>query len=266
MTERPKRIRAVLLDWAGTTIDYGSRAPTSVFKEIFRSSGIEITAAEARGPMGMAKREHIATLLRLPRIAAAWTEAFATPPTDADVDRLYQQFLPLQLATLARHCDLIPGCLEMVAACRERGIKVGSTTGYTRQLMDVVEPIAAEQGYRPEVVVCSDEVSAGRPAPWSNFRAAESLGVYPVAEVMVVDDTIAGIEAGRNAGMWTVAVTRSGNALGLSQAEVDALPASELDRRLAAAEAEFRGAGADHCLPSIAELPNYLAEFAAERL
>lgn len=258
-----RSIRAVILDWAGTTIDYGSRAPTSVFIEIFRSSGITITAEEARGPMGMAKREHIASLLRLPTVSRQWVDRFGTGVAEGDIDRLYQQFLPLQKSVLADHCDLIPGVLEMVAACRRAGIRIGSTTGYTRELMDVVEPIVAAAGYRPEVVVCSDEVSAGRPAPWSNFRAAECLGVYPVTDVLVVDDTIAGVRAGRNGGMLTVAVTQSGNALGMSQAEVARLAADELAERLAEAERTFRDAGADYCLTSVAELPSLLASLGA---
>ena len=66
MSTRP--IKAVLLDWAGTTVDYGSRAPTQVFVEIFRRRGVEITIAEARGPMGRAKHEHIAMVAALPRV------------------------------------------------------------------------------------------------------------------------------------------------------------------------------------------------------
>lgn len=254
----PRRIRAVLLDWAGTTIDHGSLAPTSVFIEIFRARGVEITTAEARGPMGTAKRDHIATVLRLPRITAAWTEHTGEPPSDADVEELYQQFLPLQQAILAAHAELIPGVLELVETCRQLGIRIGSTTGYTRALMDVVEPLAARAGYSPEVVICSDEVAAGRPAPWSNFRAAERLGVYPMADILVVDDTIAGIEAGRNAGMRTIAVTRTGNALGLSAADLAAAPADHVAARVAAAEAEFIAAGADACLGGVAELPALL--------
>lgn len=252
------RIRAVLLDWAGTTIDHGSLAPTSVFREIFRARGVEISAAEARGPMGTAKRDHIATLLRMPRIAAAWADHTGAPPSEADVDGLYQQFLPQQKAILAAHAELIPGVLELVATCRELGIRIGSTTGYTRELMDVVEPLAARAGYAPEVVICSDEVAAGRPAPWSNFRAAEQLGIYPMTDILVVDDTIAGIEAGRNAGMRVIAVTRTGNALGLSAAELAATPPEPLAARLAVAEAEFRAAGAERCLGGVAELPALL--------
>lgn len=254
------KLRAVVLDWAGTTIDFGSRAPALVFVEVFRRSGVPIEIAEARGPMGKAKREHIAAILALPRVAEAWRQQFGCPPSDEDVERLYQEFLPLQKATLARHSEVIPGVPGAVAACRERGLKIGSSTGYTRDLMAVVVPLAEEGGYRPDAILCADDVPAGRPAPWMLFRAAEKLDVYPMRTIVKVDDTPVGIEAGRNAGTWTVGITRTGNALGLSPSELDALPADELRRRLAEAAKQFTARGAHFVLESVAELPGLLPE------
>lgn len=252
------RIQAVILDWAGTTVDYGSRAPAKVFVEIFRRRGIEITEDEARGPMGRSKREHIATIAELPRIAQLWRDKYDRQPTDADVQAMYDEFLPLQKETLASHSDVIPGVAEAIAECRRRGLKIGSTTGYTRELMDVVAPLAARDGYSPDVIICSDEVSAGRPAPWMNFRAAEQLGVYPMSSVLVVDDTPIGITAGLNTGSTTVAVTQTGNALGLSRTEIADLPPGELDSRLAAIDQQYRDVGAHHVLRGVAELPELL--------
>ncbi len=258
------RFQAVLFDWAGTTVDYGSCAPARVFVEVFRRRGIAITEAEARGPMGRSKREHIATIANLPRVAELWRDEFGHLPTDADVQAMYDDFLPLQKATLANNSDVIPGIPEAVAECRRRGLKIGSSTGYTRELMEVVAPLAARGGYSPDAIVCSDDVTAGRPAPWMNFRAAELLGVYPMSSVLVVDDTPIGIAAGLNAGATTVAITQTGNALGLSLAEVTALSAGELDSRLAAIEQDFRQAGAHHLLRSVADLPDLLSQLEAE--
>ncbi|QDU27914.1 Phosphonoacetaldehyde hydrolase [Anatilimnocola aggregata] len=251
-------LQAVILDWAGTTVDYGSRAPTEVFLEIFRRRGVEITVAEARGPMGMAKRAHISTVISLPRVAQLWQSVHGRPPVDSDVQAMYEEFLPLQQETLARGSDLIPGTLEAIAECRRLGLKIGSTTGYTRALMEVVAPLAAQSGYKPDCIICSDDVSAGRPAPWMNFHAAERLNVFPMDAVVVVDDTPVGILAGRNAGCITVGVSQSGNALGLSLAEAESLPPAELQARLQAIEREFTELGAHYVLRSVAELPALL--------
>ena len=248
------QIQAVLFDWAGTTVDYGSRAPVQVFREIFHRIGIEITEDEARGPMGKAKREHIASVLAVPRVTTLWRGRFGSDPTVTDVDRLYADFLPLQLSVLSQGSDVIPGIPGMIAELRSRGLKIGSSTGYTRALMEAVIPIAREQGYAPDVVLCSDEVPAGRPMPWLNFRACEALGVYPPASVLVVDDTPIGIQAGRNAGMWVVGVTMTGNGLGLSQEEAESLPEEELNHRLSLLEEQYHAAGAHFVLRSAANL------------
>ena len=71
MTDTTGRIRAVLFDWAGTTVDHGSRAPVEVVVEVFRRAGVAVTDAEARAPMGRAKREHLDAVLSTPRVASA---------------------------------------------------------------------------------------------------------------------------------------------------------------------------------------------------
>jgi phosphonoacetaldehyde hydrolase len=263
VTKTATSLRAVIFDWAGTTVDYGSRAPAAVFLEIFRRSGVEITSAEAREPMGRAKRDHIQAILAMPRVAEAWKRARGTSPANADIDRLYAEFLPLQLATLAQHADVIPGVPEVVAECRRRGLGVGSSTGYTRALMDVVEPLARQGGFAPDAIICADDVPQGRPYPWMLFRAAEKLNAYPPAALVAVDDTPVGIEAGKNAGAWTVAVTRSGNSLGLSQAETEALEPADLKRRIDTAAADFRRLGADYVIDSVADLVPVLDDIGA---
>jgi phosphonoacetaldehyde hydrolase len=263
MSSKPLQIRAVIFDWAGTTVDYGSRAPVRVFQEIFERVGLPVTEAEAREPMGQAKREHIAALLGMPRIRLAWQQKFGAPPHDADIDRLYADFLPLQLEVLARGSEVIPGIPELVTQLRSAGLRLGSTTGYTRALMEVVRPAARAQNFEPEVVICADDVPAGRPAPWMNWRACEALGVYPPAAVIAVDDTPVGIQAARHAGMWAVGITQTGNGLGLDLAGARALPADELARRLARLEQEYLAAGAHYVLPSATELPALLSQINA---
>lgn len=248
------RLKAVLFDWAGTTVDHGSRAPVEVFVELFRREGVPISVAQAREPMGRAKWDHIAAILFAPEVAGRWREAHDREPSPDDVQRMYRDFLPLQKEILARGSDVIPGVPEAVAECRRRGLKIGSSTGYTRELMDVVIPMARAGGYEADTVLCADDVPAGRPAPWMNFRAAERLGVFPPRAIVVVDDTLVGIEAGRNAGMWAVGVTRTGNSLGMSLDEVRGTPAATLSARVAEIGGRFLEAGADFVVESVADL------------
>ena len=69
-------IKAIVFDWAGTTIDFGSCAPAAVFQQVFRQRGIDISIEQAREPMGMAKREHIAAIANMRPVQDAWNATF----------------------------------------------------------------------------------------------------------------------------------------------------------------------------------------------
>ncbi|QDU36954.1 Phosphonoacetaldehyde hydrolase [Maioricimonas rarisocia] len=261
MSEAFKYLTAVVLDWAGTTVDFGSRAPAIAFQEIFRREEIEVSAAEAREPMGLAKRDHIAAILRMPNVARQWNERFSRDATEEDIDRLYDDFLPLQKEMLSDHSGVITGVPAVIDECRRRGLKIGSSTGYTHELMEVVCPRAADQGYAPDCLICSEDVSQGRPAPWILYEAARQIDCYPMCTIVKVDDTPVGIEAGRNAGAWTVGVTRSGNCVGLSEDEFEALDVGRQRELLTKADERLRAAGADMIVESVADLIPCLEQF-----
>ncbi len=257
LSRRPYRgpLRAAIFDWAGTVIDFGSRAPVLAVTQTFADFGVPITVDEARGPMGMAKRDHLQALLTLPRVADRWRQVQGQAPDEQAIDRIYRAFLATQTQLLTAHSDVIPGCLTALDACRRRGMRLGSSTGYTRELMDLLVPAAREQGLEFEAVVCADDVPQGRPAPWMCLENARRLSAYPMASVVAVDDTTVGIEAGLNAGMWTVGVAKSGNLVGLSSAELDNLPPTDQRMRLQRAHEQLRFSGAHHVIDTIADLP-----------
>ena len=260
MNEQFKNLKAIVLDWAGTMVDHGSRAPAIVFLEIFRQNNISITVDQAREPMGMAKREHISAITRMPEVAAQWQNEFGSPCGEAEIDAMYEKFLPLQMATLSEHCNLIEGAAETAKQCRNRGLAVGSSTGYTRELMTVVSAAAKEQGYEPDCVLCAEDAPCGRPAPYLIHEAAKRMGVFPTWNFVKVDDTPVGIEAGINAGCWTVGITRTGNCVGLSKEEVDALSSDELTNVCNQAAERLRAAGAHYIIESVSDLIPILEE------
>ncbi len=256
-------LKAAVLDWAGTTVDYGCLAPAVVFIEAFRSRGIEVTMAQAREPMGMHKREHIRQLTLMEPVRQQWREKFGANPGEADVDSIFEEFEPLQIEILSQYAELVPGCLDAVAALREKGLKIGSTTGYTRAIMDVLEKEAAARGYAPDVTVCGSDTTAGRPAPYMAFLNAMKLGVYPMEAMVKIGDTRADIYEGLNAGMWTVGLTVTGNEMGLSPEDVAALDEETRERRRRRAVTTLVEAGAHYVVDGITDVPPLIDEINA---
>jgi phosphonoacetaldehyde hydrolase len=251
-------IQLVIFDWAGTVIDYGCQAPTGAFVQALAEAGVNITLQEARGPMGLHKKDHLRTLLKEAAIAERWHAAHGRDWTEADVEALYQRVTPLQVAAAKQYSRLIPGVTECVAELRRMGIRIAGSTGYFHEAAEVVRQAGAEQGYVPDFCICADDVPAGRPAPWMIFRAMEALNVYPPSDVVKVGDTLVDIADGLNAGVHSLGVTDSSNEMGLSEIELKALNELELQQRRVDIRQRYVAAGAHGVLTTLAELPGWI--------
>ena len=251
------RITAVILDWAGTTVDHGSLAPVRTLQKLFAGLGIEVSEAEARRDMGIPKKEHIRALLQIKG---------GRPPAEADVERLFSEFIPMQMECLAEYSGVIPGVAETVKKLRARGIRIGSTTGYTRTMLEVLLVSASKQGYTPDCALCPEDAGAGRPFPWMCYLSAIRLQAYPMHTMIKIGDTISDIDEGLNAGMWVVAVARTGNMIGLSERVFAALAPAEQTARLTSARRKLGDAGAHYvvdcaadCYPLLDQIEERLA-------
>ncbi|WP_437833753.1 phosphonoacetaldehyde hydrolase (plasmid) [Niallia taxi] len=253
------RIEGVILDWAGTAVDFGCFAPVNVFIDIFHNAGIEVTMAEAREPMGMLKIDHIRAMLSMPRIANLWKEQYGREFTEADVVQLYAEFEPALLASLSEYTTPIPEVLETVQVLRERSIKIGSTTGYTKIMMDIVVPNAKAKGYSPDHLVTPDETdSFGRPYPYMIYRNMEELKLTASWKVIKVGDTTSDIKEAINAGVWSVGVVIGSSEMGLTQEEFTALTDEEKEQSIYTTKQRFIENGADFVIETMGELPGLI--------
>lgn len=259
-------VLGVVLDWAGTAVDYGCVGPVAVFVDIFRQFHVEVTIREARTFMGLMKKDHIRGMCGLPSVQEQWQKAYGRLPNEEDVEAMFASTEAMMRQTISRHSDPIPGLKETVKGLRERKIKIGSSTGYTSPIMKKLVQAAAKKGYAPDAAVCSSDVPAGRPFPWMCYANAIQMQVYPMEAMVKIGDTVSDIEEGLNAGMWTVGVTKSGNELGLTEEEVAGLDPGELTRKLSSIEQRFTDSGAHYtaegiwdCLPIIDDINRRLA-------
>jgi len=246
-------LKAVIFDWAGTMVDFGSRAPVEAFRTLFAEFGTEITEAEARGPMGLNKIEHIRALLAMPRVGQAWAGANGAAD-EAAVERLFARFRELDRAVVARFTDLIPGAAKVAGDLRARGMKIGSSTGYNRDVMDTVLEAAARQGYSPDNLVCADDLPVGRPTPMMMYKCFLDLQVWPASAVVKVDDTVPGIQEGRAAGSWTVGLALSGNAAGIAVEDLAAPDAPHVAAARKHAHETLKAAEPDYIIDTVADL------------
>jgi phosphonoacetaldehyde hydrolase len=238
------KITAIIFDWAGTTVDFGSLAPMRALQRLFAGRGLEVTEDEVRRDMGIHKKDHIRALLR-------WKTG--GQPSEAAVEDLFAEFIPMQMECLAACSAVIAGVAETIEKLRALGIRIGSTTGYTRPMLEVLLTQAAQEGYTPDCALCPDDAGAGRPWPWMCYLAAIRMKTYPMHTMIKIGDTISDIEEGLNAGMWTVGIARTGNMIGLTGRQLAALPIVEQAALASAGRRKLSEAGAHYAIDAVAD-------------
>lgn len=246
-------VKGIIFDWAGTLVDYGCMAPTQVFIEVFKDKGIEISMEEARGPMGLAKRDHVKELLALDSVQNQWKEKFNSIPVETDLDELYNKLEPKLADIVDQFANVIPGVIDFCNTMREKGVKLGSTTGYVGSMMEKIIPLSIEQGLNLDSIVTSSDKSVGRPFPWMIYENAERMNVYPMSSMIKIGDTVADIHEGLNAGMWTIGITKSGNEVGYDEEGIKSVDSVTLIQKMKAAEAKLNNAGAHFIAESVAD-------------
>ncbi|MDR0746008.1 MAG: 2-aminoethylphosphonate--pyruvate transaminase [Mediterranea sp.] len=252
------KITCVIMDWAGTAIDYGCFAPLNVFLRVFEEKGVHITYLQAREPMGLPKMDHIKAILNMPEVKLKFQMVHGRDWDSNDLSVMYQSFEKYLFSSLRDFTDPIPGVPETMEILRKRGIKIGSTTGYTQKMMDVVRPEAMAKGYVTDNLVTPDGLPAGRPAPYMIYRNMIELAIPSVDQVVKVGDTIADIKEGVNAKAHTVGVIIGSNEMGLTESDFNLLSSDRKKSLMEEVRNRMLRAGAHGVIDTISELPDYI--------
>ena len=244
------QVKGLILDWSGTTADAYVLAPAVVFVQVFQKHGVDVTMSEARGPMGLRKDLHIKAMTEIPEIRERWHDIHGQYPSQADVDRMFGDFVPMQLDCLRNYTTLLPLVAETTQSLQKQGIKIGSTTGFLRSMVDILEEDARKQGYTPDASVAGDEVINGaRPKPFMVYRNLDLMDVHPIQSVIKVDDTVSGVGEALEAGCWGVGIARYSNYMDMDTLEeADSLSEDEIKRRLVHTRTLLQKAGAHYVI------------------
>lgn len=254
-----KKVELVIFDWAGTTVDYGCMAPLAVFEKILEDKEIYLSREEILKPMGMGKRDHIKTLLQTKEATKQWINRYGRKWTEEDIDEMFSQFNSTLLKVLSNYCEPIEGVLEAINELKSMGLHIGTTTGYTKDMMAIVEPGAREKGYEPEYIVTSEMVEGyGRPYPYMVFENMRYFAIKATKNVVKVGDTVTDIKEGKNAGVWSIGVVEGSSAAGLSPQKAEKLSEMEREVYFIKAEKKMKEAGADFTIRTMRELPQVI--------
>ena len=256
------RVKGLVLDWSGTTADEYVIAPAVVFVDVFKKFDVEISMTEAREPMGLRKDLHILELTKLPKIRERWNKVHGRYPDQGDVDRMFADFVPMQLDCLRKYTTLLPHVADVTQKFQKEGIKIGSSTGFVRSMVDILEEDAKKQGYTPDASVAGDEVVNGaRPKPFMVYRNLDLMNVHPIQSVVKVDDTVGGVGEALEAGCWGVGIARYSNYMDMDTLEeAQSLPKDEIQRRLVKTRDILQKAGAHYVINTFDELPGVVEE------
>ncbi|NQV47794.1 MAG: phosphonoacetaldehyde hydrolase [Rhodospirillaceae bacterium] len=254
------KVKGVVLDWSGTIADAYVLAPAVVFVEVFAKEGVTVTMQDARGPMGLRKDLHIKAMTEDPVVAEKWKAVHKKYPNQKDVDKMFKNFVPMQLACLKKYTTLLPGAAKCSKDLKKRGIMIGSSTGFLRAMVEILAKDARKQGFIIDATVAGDDVVHGaRPKPFMVFRNMDLMDVHPVQSIVKVDDTTSGIGEALEAGCWGVGVSLYSNYMDInSLAEAKKMPKKEIDRRNQITKEILQKAGAHYVIDSIAELPKVI--------
>ena len=255
-------VKALILDWSGTTADAYVLAPAVVFVQVFQKHGVDVTMSEARGPMGLRKDLHIKAMTEIPEIRKRWCDVHGQYPNQADVDRMFEDFVPMQLDCLRNYTTLLPLVAETTQSFQKQGIKIGSSTGFVRSMVDILEEDARKQGYTPDASVAGDEVINGaRPKPFMVYRNLDLMEVHPIQSVIKIDDTVSGVGEALESGCWGVGIARYSNYMDMdSLEEADSLSEDEIMRRLTHTRDLLQKAGAHYVIDTWEQMPDVIED------
>jgi len=245
-------LKLIIFDWEGTLVDRACQGAVEGLLEVFARYRLMLTTPQVRATLGLPRYEQVRSLLESPAVGQQFVLVHGRRWNEADVLDVQHDLAAIHEASLARHCQLLPEVAPCLAELRQRGLAIGTTLDESRALAEQLWDAARLQGFESDADLCSDDVPAGRPAPWMIFRLMERLDAFPPRAAVKVGDTPTDIDEGRNAGCWCVGL---------------ASPAGEDGPPLVASpQQRLRAAGAHEVIASLAELPAALSRIEARLL
>ena len=226
---------------------------------------MQITMAEAREPMGLFKKDHIREIMKMDRVRGEFKKTYKRDWTEKDIVKMFADFIPMQMNCLTEYASLIPGVPETVDLVRKKfGVQIGSSTGFNKEMNELLLQEAKKQGYHPDVCTSSSQVKRGRPYWYMVQENMRLAGVTDPEEVLKVGDTRGDMQEGKamakvaSSGTWTLGLSATGNYVGKNWQELTNTPGDVLQKEICKTEQILYKAGADYVITNINSLPEII--------
>lgn len=245
-----RSLKGLILDVAGTFVDFGSMAPTVALLNSFQKNGIILTNEEVRFGMGLLKIDHTQAIFSQDTVISKWKKKYKKYPTIEDIQKVYND-IEIELKKIVKDfCEPINGIYELKEYAKVKGIKIGTTTGYTQEMMDLISPELEKRNLIMDSMLNPSLVKNGRPHPWMIYENMKNMGIYPTYDMIKIGDTFADIEEGLNAGMWVISLS-TGNELGMDYNEFINTDETILSNKLKVIRTKFLNSGAHYVCDGI---------------
>lgn len=191
-----KNVRGVIFDLAGTLIDNGCLAPVHAMKSAFAKHGLLVSDEIIRADMGLPKRAHIKAILDNPSILGQWECIFNNPPRQVDIDQIYASTNQELKHIVCKYSEPTPYAVELLHYLQANGIRIGITTGYSRDIVNSLSGQIHKAGIIYNNLVCADEVKNPRPKAGMINKILDDWEIYNFGlhQFIKIGDTVADIQ------------------------------------------------------------------------
>lgn len=203
MNNREKPLELIVFDIAGTTVkDSGEIA--FAFQSALKEFGYEVPVVKINPLMGYKKTEAIKRML-------SEFEPATDKITEEYINQIHELFLKrmIDYYSTAEEITPLPNAEEVFALLKEKQIKIGLDTGFSKEITDVIiDRLGWLKDKKVDMVISSSEVKAGRPFPYMIEEMMKMAEVKDAKKVIKVGDTEVDVFEGKNVGcLYSIAVT-----------------------------------------------------------
>ena len=250
-------IRSCIFDLGGTLVDRYSLTTILSLKNAFQKNGIILNNKLIFKDMGIKKQDHITIILNDEHISWSWRHIHGRHPDINDSHRLFEEYNSIQKVRCTELMDIIPETKKTIDLLRDKGIQLGVTTGFNYHTMRLIKEKLDKNNIILDNYISSTCLDLpARPNPSMIIENMYRFDINDPKQVIKIDDTVVGIEEGKNAGCWTVGVSRWSINMKLPSID-DAYGLSDfyLEDKKKKCRAQLVQSGADYVIDTLDELP-----------